>query len=66
MEYCYKIKEYREEKGWSQEQLAKEANISRSIISQLETGERLTTTSKTLLKLANALGHSVEEIFLPR
>lgn len=60
----YKIKKFREEKGWSQETLAKKAGVSRTIISGLESGSIETTTTKTLLNIAGALNKKVEEIFL--
>lgn len=60
----YKIKEFREEIGMTQEQLSKKANVSRTTISGIENGKIETTTTGTLLKIANALGKSVREIFL--
>lgn len=59
----YNIRKFREERGWTQEKLAKEANVSRTIISGLESGSISTTTTKTLLNISNALGKKVEEIF---
>lgn len=59
----YKIKEVREEVGMTQEELAKKAQVSRTIISGLESGTVENTTSKTLLKIAEALGKTVEDIF---
>lgn len=38
------IKQLREEKGLSQEQLAEATNVSRSVIGKLEVGERIPTT----------------------
>lgn len=60
----YRIKEIREELGLTQEQLSKKANVSRTIISGLETGSIKVTTTGTLLKIAKALGKNVSEIFL--
>jgi len=59
----YKIKEYREKLNMSQSELARKANVSRTIINLLESGKRQITTTKTLLKIATALGTSVDEIF---
>lgn len=59
----YKIKEIREEKGMTQEQLSKKANVSRTIISGLENGKIKTTTTGTLLKIAEALEKTVADIF---
>ena len=59
----YRIKEIRKEKNMTQEQLCKKANVSRAIISYLETGKRTVTSTKTLMKIAEALGCSVADIF---
>lgn len=60
----YKIREFREEKGWSQEKLSEESNVSRTIISRLENGTMTITTTETLIKIAKALGKKVSDIFL--
>lgn len=60
----YKIKEIRKEKNMTQEQLAEKSKVSRAIISDLETGKRTVTSTKTLMKIAEALGCSVADIFL--
>ena len=60
----YKIREFREEKGWSQEKLSEESNVSRTIISRLENGTMTITTTETLIKVAKALGKKVSDIFL--
>lgn len=59
----YKIRECREELGISQEELAKRAKISRTILSGLESGSIKTTTTETLLKIARALNKRVTDIF---
>lgn len=59
----YKIRELRELRKMTQEELAEKSGVSRTTISQLENGEMKNTTSKTLLKLARALETSVENIF---
>lgn len=59
----YKIKELRETKKLSQEELAEKSGVSRGTISALENGVARNTTSKTLLKLAQALDTTVERIF---
>ena len=48
----------------SQEDLSKAANVSRGIISGLESGSITVTTTGTLSKIANALGKKVSDIFL--
>ncbi len=60
----YRIKELREEKGMSQVQLAEKSNVSRTIISGLESGTISVTTTETLSKIARALNKKVSEIFL--
>lgn len=60
----YKIKEVRIANGMSQEELSKKAKVSRATISGLESGAISVTSTKTLTKIANALGRQVSEIFL--
>ncbi len=59
----YRIKEVREEKRMTQEELAKKSGVSRGTISALENGSMRSTGSKTLLRIASALGVSIGEIF---
>ena len=59
----YKIKEIREQKGMTQEELSSESGVSRVTISSLENGTERATTTKTLVKIARALGVSVDQIF---
>ena len=60
----YRIKKYREDLNMSQVDLAKKSNVSRTIISGLESGSISVTTTETLSKIANALGRRVSDIFL--
>lgn len=62
----YKIREVRESIGMSQTELSEKSGISRGTISALENGTARTTTTKTLLCIANALGTTVDRIFLQR
>lgn len=64
MTTAYNIKKYREELNMTQEELSKKSQVSRSIISELETGKRVATTTGTLQRIAEALGKSIGEIFL--
>ena len=59
----YKIKMMREKKKMTQEALSEKAGVSRAIISRLESGEEVVTTTETLLKIADALECKVSEIF---
>ena len=59
----YKIKEFREKKNMSQEELSRKANVSRATISALESGTARVTTTETLSRIANALDKKVSDIF---
>lgn len=57
------LKETREKKGISQEELAEKSGVSRTTISELETEKKEVTTNITLEKIANALEEKVSNIF---
>lgn len=59
----YRIRELRKQQMMTQEELSRKSGVSRTTISGLESGEDKETSTKTLLKLANALGATVEQIF---
>ncbi len=59
----YKIKEIRESKHMTQDELAQKSGISRVTISAMENGVERNTTSRTLVKLAEALGVTIDQIF---
>jgi transcriptional regulator with XRE-family HTH domain len=54
-----RIKEIREELGWTQEKLAEEAKISKGFLSDVENNKR-DISSTNVLKIANVLGASLE------
>src|SRR5262245_30276644 len=56
------VKERRVVRGWSQEELAREAGISRTEISAIET-QRVVPSVAAALVIAAALGARVEELF---
>lgn len=58
----YRIKELRETKKMTQEELAEKSGVSRTIISFLENGSP-NTTSKTLVSIARALEVSIDQLF---
>lgn len=60
---AYKIREVRKELRMSQQELSKKSGVSRTIISGLETGKIKVTTTDTILKLADSMGKSVNDIF---
>ena len=62
----YKIKELREAMKMTQEELAEKSGVSRGTISALENGIDRTTTSKTLVNLAQALDTTVDRIFFTK
>jgi Predicted transcriptional regulators len=58
-----KLREFREQKGWTQDKLSQVSGVSRVTISLLESGQQTVTTNITILKLAKALGQSVADFF---
>lgn len=59
----YKIKEARQEKNMSQEELALKSGVSRATISALENGTERYVMTGTLVKLAKALDTTIDKIF---
>ena len=57
----FKIRQYREKKGWSQEQLGFEAELHRAYIGHVERGEK-SVGLKNLEKIAKALSIGVEKL----
>jgi transcriptional regulator with XRE-family HTH domain len=57
-----RLKNLREEKGFSQEQLASKANVSRTFIANLELCKKNVTVN-TLLKITDALEISLSDFF---
>ena len=58
-----KIKELREKRKMTQEELAEKSGISRATISKLECWEEAETTVGTMQAIANALGVKVSSLF---
>jgi transcriptional regulator with XRE-family HTH domain len=54
-----RIREIRESLGWTQDRLAKEAEISKSFLSEVE-NSKASIGGETLLKIANALNASLD------
>ena len=63
---AYRIKELREKRGITQTDLSNSTGIARATIWKLETGTNSITTTKTLEKIAEALGVTIEELFFPK
>lgn len=49
------LKEARQRRGWTQEQLEAASGVSQAVISKIERGEVQDPASSTILKLADAL-----------
>lgn len=58
----YKIKEYREEKGYSISKLAAMVGVSRVYMSQIENGKVDNISTKLLVAIAKCLDKKVEDI----
>lgn len=58
-----KLKEIRLAKKMSQEELSRAANVSRATISAIENDKDHYYSTKTLKKIASALGTTVDSIF---
>jgi HTH-type transcriptional regulator/antitoxin HipB len=52
------VKAQRKAKGWSQQQLAQAAGLSRPTVARIESGSAVSTA--TLAKIANALGIEIK------
>lgn len=59
----FKLREVREAKKMSQEELEAASGISRQTISAIENGKSTCVMSDTLVALARALGVTVDQIF---
>lgn len=57
------IKNRREELRMTQDELAKKSGVSRQTISSIEKNAGRNTSTKTLQRIANALGSTVSELF---
>lgn len=59
----FRVKEIREEKGFTQEELAEKSGVSRVTISLIESGRADCVKTQTLVKLADALGEKPTTLF---
>jgi transcriptional regulator with XRE-family HTH domain len=62
--FGHRLRQLREAKGWSQEELAKRAKLHRTHISLIETAKR-SVQLDTVERLATALGVQAADLFLP-
>ena len=56
------LKKYRKKKGWSQDKLAKLADVTHTTLVKIESGVNKNPTIQTLTKLADALEVSIDEL----
>src|SRR5262245_15167228 len=61
---CNLVGAHRQQRGWSQAELARRAGISRAAVSAIEP-HRLVPSLAAALALAAAFGRSVEDLFRP-
>ena len=59
----YRVKELREERGMTQEELSRLSGISRATIWALETADDKATSTKTLAEIAQVLNVPIEALF---
>jgi len=57
-----RLKELRKERNWTQQKLAENAGLSFNAITKIEQGAAEHPTLKTLLKLADAFGISLDAL----
>jgi transcriptional regulator with XRE-family HTH domain len=57
-----RLRRLREAKGWTQIDLARKARVTQPLISQLEAGTKPTPSVVHILRIARALGVTVEEL----
>ena len=56
------VKKLRKSKGWSQQKLAEKAGLSFNTVSKIEQGFAKQPTMQTLIKLADALGITLDRL----
>jgi transcriptional regulator with XRE-family HTH domain len=57
-----RLKEFRKQKGWTQQKLAEKTGLSFNTITKIEQGIGDSPTLKTLIKLAESLGVGLDEL----
>lgn len=62
----YRLKEIREEKGITQEELEKKSGVSRQTISAIENNDNYQAKTGTLIALARALCTTVDNLFFEK
>jgi len=62
--YLKNLVKLREEKGWSREKLAVESGVSYNTIVKIEYGSIKNPKIETVIKLAGALGVSIDKLIV--
>lgn len=62
----YRVKEIREQKKMTQEELERKSGVSRQTISAIENNKADNVMVGTLLALANALGTTIDSLFFEK
>lgn len=57
-----RIKKFRKQKGWSQQRLAEKTGLSFNAITKIEQGRAEHPTLKTLIKLSDVFGVSLDNL----
>jgi len=60
--YLKNLQKFRKKKGWTREKLAREANVSYHTIIKIERGGIKNPKIETIVKLAKALGISIDRL----
>ena len=66
MSTAEKIRELRTEQGKTQDQMEKLTGIDQGYISMIENGRRKRISAEIMVKIARALGCTVEDLVAPR
>ena len=62
--YIFIIKEIREQKEITQEELSKRSGISRNYIAELENNKKINPSFETIYKISTALGVEIRQIYV--
>ena len=62
----YRLKEIREQRGFTQEELERTSGVSRQTISAIENNDNYQAKTGTLIALARALSTTVDNLFFEK
>ncbi|MBM3245140.1 MAG: helix-turn-helix transcriptional regulator [Candidatus Omnitrophica bacterium] len=60
--FAKRLKQLRKKSGWSQQKLAERAGLSYNVITKIEQGAAKNPNIRTIIKLADAFGVSLDEL----